>query len=68
MAKAKKEAAAPVPQKNDLAPAKSAEPASSLADRVTEVEGDLRRIVELLIKGDLDSAKFREILDKKQGR
>ena len=40
----------------------------SLADRVTELEGDLVRVVDLLIKGDLDSAKFREILAKRQGK
>lgn len=40
----------------------------SLDDRVTELEGDLVRIVQLLITGDLDSLKFRDILAKHQGR
>ena len=40
----------------------------SLDQRVTELEGDLARVVDLLVKGDLDSAKFREILNKRQGQ
>ena len=40
---------------------------AALVGRVSELEGDLSRIVELLIKGDLDSAKFKEILAKRQG-
>ena len=42
-------------------------PAQSLEQRVTELEGDLVRIVNLLVRGDLDSASFREILTKRQG-
>ena len=41
--------------------------APSLEARVTELEGDLVRVVDLLIKGDLDSAKFKAILEKRQG-
>ena len=37
---------------------------SNLEDRVIELEGDLARVVGLLVKGDLDSAKFQEILSK----
>ena len=40
----------------------------SLEERVTELEGDLVRIVDLLVKGDLDSAKFKAILAGRQGR
>lgn len=40
---------------------------AALAVRVGELEGDLSRIVELLVKGDLDSAKFKKILAKRQG-
>ena len=42
-------------------------PVAALTERVSELEGDLSRIVELLVKGDLDSAKFKEILTKRQG-
>lgn len=42
--------------------------AAALVARVDELEGDLVRIVDLLVKGDLDSAKFREILAKRQGK
>lgn len=41
---------------------------AGLPARVAELEGDLARIVDLLVKGDLDSAKFREILSKRQGK
>lgn len=40
----------------------------SLTGRVTELEGDLVRVIELIINGDLDSAKFRAILTKRQGK
>ena len=40
----------------------------TLEDRVSELEGDLVRIVDLLVKGDLDSSRFREILNKRQGK
>ena len=45
-----------------------------LLNRVVELEAahrelacDLVRIVELIIKGDIDSSKFKEILTKRQG-
>ena len=40
----------------------------ALKERVAEIEGDLVRIVELIIHGDIDSAKFREILTRRQGK
>ena len=43
-------------------------PITTLTARVTELEGDLVRIVELIIHGDIDSAKFREILNRRQGK
>ena len=39
----------------------------ALRDRVAELEGDLVRVVELIVMGDIDSAKFKEILAKRQG-
>ena len=39
-----------------------------LEARVSELEGDLVRIVELIVMGDIDSAKFKEILSKRQGK
>lgn len=41
---------------------------AELEGRTAELEGDLTRIVDLLVKGDLDAAKFREILAKRQGK
>ena len=38
-----------------------------LEANLAELGGDLSRIVELLVKGDLDSSKFKEILAKRQG-
>ena len=40
----------------------------SLLARIEELEGDLVRVVDLLVKGDLDSANFLEILAKRQGK
>lgn len=40
----------------------------AMADRVAELESDLIRIVELIVKGDIDSVKFKEILSKRQGK
>ena len=40
----------------------------ALKERVSELEGDLVRVVELIIHGDIDSAKFREILTRRQGK
>ncbi len=39
----------------------------ALKDRVSELEYDLMRIVDLIVHGDIDSAKFKEILTKRQG-
>ncbi len=39
-----------------------------LGGNLYELEGDLTRVVDLLVKGDLDAAKFREILSKRQGK
>ena len=41
---------------------------NALRGRVSELEGDLIRIVELIVMGDIDSAKFRDILTKRQGK
>ena len=41
---------------------------AALEARVLELEGDLIRVVDLIIKGDIESAKFKEILTKRQGR
>ena len=41
---------------------------ATLSSRIEELEGDLYRIVDLLVKGDLESAKFKEILSKRQGK
>lgn len=68
--------AAPAAAVPAAAPAPAAQPGEldmpktivSLCERVTELEGDLTRIVDLLVKGDLDAAKFREILAKRQGK
>ena len=51
-----------------IAAPKAAPKADALKARVTELEGDLARVVELLVKGDLDSVKFKEILSKRQGK
>lgn len=40
----------------------------SFASRITELEGDLVRISELLSAGNMDCAKFREIVTKRQGK
>ena len=64
MARKKKEAPIAPPV---AAVAPAASPINILESRVAELEGDLSRIVELLVKGDLDSAKFKEILAKRQG-
>ena len=48
------------------APSKAKAP--SLEDRIAELEGDLVRVVDLLIKGDLDSSKFKAIVEKRQGK
>ena len=67
MAKAKAVAAPKRASEVKAAAPAPARPCSSLEARVTELEGDLARVVDLLVKGDLDSAKFREILNKRQG-
>lgn len=64
MAKEAKKAAAPAPRAAELNPEGRL---LKLEGDLAELQGDLHRIVELLVKGDLDSAKFREILDKRQG-
>lgn len=38
-----------------------------LEESHSELEGDLVRIVDLIVKGDIDSVKFKEILSKRQG-
>ena len=35
--------------------------------RIAELEGDLVRVVELIVKGDIESSKFKEILTRRQG-
>ena len=40
----------------------------AVEERVAELEGDLYRIVDLLVRGDLEAAKFKEILAKRQGK
>ena len=55
-------------KKQAVAPKRASElKGPSLEERVAELEGDLARVVGLLVKGDLDSAKFQEILSKRQG-
>lgn len=38
-----------------------------LESRVSEIESDLVRIVDLLSSGNLDATKFREIVTKRLG-
>lgn len=46
----------------------NAENIIALVNRVSELESDLVRIVDLIVKGDIDSVKFKEILSKRQGK
>ena len=52
---------------SEVPKATKAKPKDSIENQIIELRGDLRRVVELLISGKMDSSKFREILDKKQG-
>ena len=40
----------------------------TLDQRVAEIEYDLVRIADLLATGNIDGAKFREIVTKRQGK
>ena len=68
MPKIKAPEAAPVNVKPAVQDVSSlaAEVAALKADHA-ELAGDLVRIVDLLVKGDLDAQKFKDILAKRQG-
>ena len=69
MARKKKEIAAPETKALEvkITEGKAIDPLAELQAEISEVRGDLRRVIELIIHGNLDSAKFREILNNKQG-
>lgn len=55
-------------KKQSVAVPAVAVPVVTLESRVSEIESDLIRIADLLSSGDMDGAKFREIVTKRQGK